>query len=406
MAFSLDHAHRANGTRFRLYSQSPFLEGFEEPDTVWLSSPAGSLGPGPSDRRMRAIHPIGKTPYGATEMPPYLGPVAAPATPDAQGHFDHIHPDDPAFLAAHMFGGVRRVLDVWEMYLGGPIPWHFAITHPQLEMIPRVDWDNAHFGWGYMEFGAGADDSGTLQPYALNFDILAHEAGHGLVFSLVGMPMPGKATTAYRGFHESASDCVAMIAALHFDRFIDQLLEGTEGDLYVQNELNCIGELSKTRQIRIASNALTLDDVISVDTPPEEVKGKQIHELGLPLTGAVFDIGVEFFENRLVEHGAIDAEHAAFVRRAAQDQTLRNEDRERTVEAYRRNPAVFRTALCEARDMLGLRLAQTWHRLNPQTFSFGRFANTFWEVDRRFSRDRHSEIVTSCFQWRGISMDA
>ena len=31
----------------------------------------------------------------------------------------------------------------------------------------------------------GADDQGEKRPYALNFDVLAHETGHGIVFSLV-----------------------------------------------------------------------------------------------------------------------------------------------------------------------------------------------------------------------------
>ena len=49
------------GTRFRLYPQPRFLDDFEEPETVYVSSPCGSLAPGPSDDRMYTIFPIGKT---------------------------------------------------------------------------------------------------------------------------------------------------------------------------------------------------------------------------------------------------------------------------------------------------------------------------------------------------------
>ena len=404
MTFSLDTFHRPTGTRFRLFPQSPVLQGFEEPETVWISSPAGTLGPGPSDERMYALRPKGKKPYGDDELPPFRGPSHLPVWPDAKGHFDHVPIDHPGFESVHMFGAVRRVLDVWETYLGGPIPWHFSITHKRLEMISHVPWDNAHYGWGFMECGEGADDQGVLRPFALNFDVLAHEAGHGIVFSLAGMPSPQTLTTAFRGFHESASDCVAMISALHFDTFVDHLLKATAGDLYVENELNRIGELSKTRQIRIASNALKVKDVVGIDMPPNEATGKQVHALGQPLTGAIFDIMVEFYQGRLVDFGLMSAEHAAAIRDAATHECLEMMDHENCAEAYSREPEGFRHALCDARDMVGLRLAQTWHRLHPGHLTFDKVAGAFLEVDRLMTGTRHRQSILECFQWRGIAL--
>lgn len=406
MTFSLDAFYRTSGTRFRLFPQSSVLPGFEEPVVVWVSSPLGSLGPGPSDERMYALDPSAKEPYGEADLPPYAGPCHLPVEPDSRGHFDHVGPDDPGFKCVHMFGTVRRVLDVWETYLGGPVPWHFSMTHPRLELIPHVPWDNAQFGWGFMECGEGKDDEDVLRPFALNFDVLAHETGHGIVFSLTGIPSAETLTTAYRGFHESASDCVAMISVLHFDMFVDHLLETTSGDLYVENELNRIGELSRTRQIRNASNALKLKDVISFDTPPGEATGKQVHDLGQPLTGAVFDICVELFQDRLVEFGLLTADHAASVRQAATDECLEDMSHDACVEAFARDPAGFKRALCDARDMVGLRLAQTWHRLRPRGFSYDGVARAFLDVDLEMTGDRrHQQDILECFQWRGIGLD-
>ena len=73
MTFSLDTFYRPTGTRFRLFAQSPVLRGFEEPETVWVSSPAGTLGPGPSDQRMYTVLPIEKKPYGESDLPPFRG---------------------------------------------------------------------------------------------------------------------------------------------------------------------------------------------------------------------------------------------------------------------------------------------------------------------------------------------
>lgn len=404
MSFSLNDFHRPNGTRFRLYAQSPVLEGFETPETVWVSSPAGSLGPGPSDGRMYTVQPVGKKPYGDNGEPPYRGRLEPPPHAGRTGHFDHIAPDDPAFPSVHMFGAVRRVLDVWETYLGGPVHWHFNITHPRLEMIPHVPWDNAHFGWGFMECGEGSDDQGVKRPFALNFDILAHETGHGMIFSIVGMPTPETLTATYRGFHESASDCVAMISALHFDRFVDHVLRVTSGNLYVENEMNRIGELSRTRQIRKASNALKLSDVVSVDTPANDVTGKQVHKLGQPHTGAVFDILVEFYLDRLIDTRLVPEELAADMRRAALQDQLDDIDRTRFAEMFAQEPDGFREALCDARDMLGLRLAEAWRRLHPHDFTFQTVVETFLAVDAEFTGPRHRQMILECFEWRGISL--
>ena len=404
MSFSLDRFFRPTGTRFRVFAQAPVLADFQTPETIWVSSPAGSLGPGPSDPRMYALDPVAKQAYGAMDLPPYRGRLRRPVLPDRQGHFDHLAPDDPGFMAAHVFGTVRRVLDVWETYLGGPLPWHFALTHPRLELIPHVAWNNAHFGWGFLECGEAADDAGTLQPFALNFDVLAHETGHGLVFSLVGMPTPETLTTAYRGLHEAASDLVAMLTVLHFRSFVDHVLQVTEGDLYLENELNRIGELSETRQIRSASNALRMADVIDPRTPPGEVEGKAVHKLGLPLIGAVFDILVEFYLHRLVEMRLIAPDLAAALRRAAGESAaaLATVDDRPLRAAYAREPRRFAAALADARDMVGLRLAQTLHRLTPHFLQFETVATSFLAVDRQLTGATHQALIAGCFHWREI----
>lgn len=404
MSFSLNDFHRRTGTRFKLYAQSPVLEGFEEPETVLVSSPAGSLGPGPSDARMYAVQPVAKKPYAGETMPPYRGARQSPSRANRSGHFDHVRPDDPAFACVHMFGAVRRVLDVWETYLGGPIHWHFNATHPRLEMISHVPWDNAHFGWGFMECGEGADDQGIQRHFALNFDILAHETGHGMIFSIVGMPTPETLTASYRGFHESASDLIAMISALHFDRFVDHVLRVSAGNLYVENEMNRIGELSRTRQIRKASNATKLSDVISVDTPADEITGKHVHQLGQPHTGAVFDILVEFYLDRLVGTGLIPEETASEMRRAAFEDRLSEIAPDCLADAFAREEEGFRAALCDARDMLGLRLAEAWRRLSPHDFTFGKAVERLLAVDAGFTGERHRQMIIESFEWRGISL--
>ena len=188
MSLDLDERLRETGTKFRIHAQSPVLAAFSEPETVWVSPPAGSLEPGPADDRMYVVDAIDKKRYEDGSRLPYRGPRQPPARPGPDGHFDHLSPDDPAFRSAHIYGTVRRVLDIWEDYFGQRVPWHFSPLQERLEIVPWLDWKNAHFGWGFMEAGWGKDDSGKKRPFALNFDVLAHETGHGLIFSMVGVP--------------------------------------------------------------------------------------------------------------------------------------------------------------------------------------------------------------------------
>ncbi len=402
-AFSLDRQYRRTGTRFKLYVQSPACKSFPEPETVWVSSRAGTLAPGPSDKRMHVVAARNKKHYEDEDKPPYTGAAAPGVRTNRLGHFDHLKPSDPGFPAAHMFGAVRRVLDVWETYFGGPLPWHFQWSFKNLEMIPWVDWNNAHFGWGFMELGHGGK-AGKLDDlaYCLNFDVLAHECGHALVYSTVGIPEPEKLTTEYRGFHESASDMVALLSALHFDSLIRHVLEKSHGDLYAANEMNRIGETSETEQIRIASNTMTMDDVIDTSIPPQEATGKQVHALGQPMTGALFDILVELYQKRLVARGLMSETYAAMSRSVETTGEPDPAAHQALVASYRRHPEKFADALREARDMLGRRLARCWHQIDPQNLSYAKVARMLLLADHQISGNAHQEVITDCLRWRRI----
>jgi hypothetical protein len=213
-------------TRFRLFPQAPFLHPDRQPEIVTVSSPPGTIGPGPSDDRLFVMTPIGKpNPYGVVKgpfgtlylsMPPWRGPAMAPALPDAEGHFDSIPVDTPQFTQAHLFGTIRFVMEVWEGYLGGRVRWHFARNIDRLEVLIYPPLDNARVGYGYMEAGSHQNDDGSIADYALNFDVIAHEIGHLIIFALMGVPRGAAQQEDYSGFQESAADAAALIAALHF----------------------------------------------------------------------------------------------------------------------------------------------------------------------------------------------
>ena len=393
--------HRGRGTRFLLYPQPPVLASIHGPETVWVSPPPGSIGPGPSDERMVVVDAVGKSPYrDFPHVPPWRGPRHPPAQPGPDGHFDHLTDSwSREFMAAHMYGTLRFVLDVWEDYFGGPMRWHFEPDYPRLELVPVAEWNNAHSGYGYIETGFAQPGAPDPQPFCLNFDVLAHELGHSFVYRLLGIPPGGRASAEYLAFHESAADCVAMIAVLHFDSVVNRLLERTRGNIYLPNELNRIGELSETRQIRLASQSVTLADVPDLSTPAAQLSYPQRHAMSLPLTGAVFDVLVEVFQEILVREGLISRELDELSRQTETPSAERVQGR--FDQAYAGRHDEFKGALLEARDYIGRCLAATWRTLSWDV-SYAEVAAALLAADRQLFGGAGREIMLESLLWRGI----
>ena len=404
MPIQLNVKKRRSGTRFKLFPQAPYAESSIQPEIVWVSPPAGTIGPGPSDERMYVVDPIRKpAPYGlvlynrgrpSLYLPPWDGPFHLPAEPNGAGHFDDLEPGTPEFEAAHVYGTVRFVLDVWEDYFGGPIEWHFARDLDRLEISLLRAMNNATMGYGFLEVGYDQTLPGPPRPFTLNFDVLAHEVGHAIIYSQVGVPDPNAVEGEYFGFHESAADQVALVTLLQFESVIDRLLVQTRGNLYVLNELNRIAELSEHRQLRLADNTLTLADF--------EHGWSDEHLLSQPLTGAIFDILVDIFHEYLIDRRLISPEtedladhleyHPQYVRLM---QSLFD-------EAYEQDPDGFKGALIEARDTLGLMLAGAWSRLSPDFLTFEDLGDAMIEADRDLFGRRFETQILQSFRWRYI----
>jgi hypothetical protein len=404
MRFLTRTATRQTGTRFRLFPQSPVLEAYREPETVWISCEPGTIGPGPSDDRMYVIDALDKRPYEYPFLPPYKGPARPPVTSDAGGHFDYLHVDDPGFPAAHMYGTVRRVLDIWERYFGQRIAWHFSRLLPRLELVPYVDWENAHSGFGFLETGYEADEQGRRELLCLNFDVLAHELGHLIIYGVVGTPAPGTETAEYYGFHESAGDLVALIAVLRFDLVADHVLKQTAGNLYNLSELSRIGEISQTTQIRIADNDLKMSDVADAATPVQLLCQPARHLLAQPLTGAVFDLMVDIFQRTLLERGLISASLDRASGRASGIAVDDSAIGAMFAAAYSGRHEAFKRALQDTGDYLGTVLAWAWRRLSPEYLSYEDVLELLLSADADLTGGKYRDTIMACFVWREIGV--
>jgi len=393
-----------SATRFRLFPRPPYANPGRPPEIVTISVPPDLIGPGPSDDRLYVIDPVRKNhpygivpgPYGTPHLsfPPWRGPTYPPARAGADGHFDRIPIEAPEFAPAHVYGSIRFVLDVWERYFGRPIEWHFARDFDRLEVVMLPAFNNAHVGYGFMEVGANRNADGTVAPFAVNFDVIAHELGHLIIYGTLGVPSRETERGEYFGFQESAADATAMVAGLHFETLVEHLLEDTRGNLYTYNELDRFAELSATEQIRLASNSVTLSQFAA--------GWDDEHALSQPLTGALFDILVDIFQENLVERGLIARDVADLT-----EQVKKRPEYAATIQtvfdaAYPGQREGFRAALIEARDYLGVALAETWKRLSPDFFDYEEVATLLLAVDGALSGGRYREEMTESFVWREI----
>ena len=392
------------GVRFRLYPKPPYVHPEWPPEIVCVSEPPGAIGPGPSDARMHLVNPVGKRfAYGVNpgplgtphlDFPPWKGPVFPPVFPDAEGHFDHLLPGTPEFAEAHVFGTVRFVLDVWERYFGHRIEWHFAADYSRLEIAILPGLNNAYAGYGFMEVGAHRFPNGSHAPFALNFDVIAHELGHLILYSTIGVPTAATEQGEYYGFQESAADTTALIAALHFESLLEHLLAEPPGNLYTFNELDRFAELSPNDQIRLASNEVKMSEFAA--------GWMDEHALSQPLTGAIFDIVVDIFQEILVERGLIPRDVAESTRR------VRNHPENVEIvqpvfdAVFADRHEEFRAALVDARDYMGFVLAETWKRLSADFFTYKDVAAQLIQSNRLMSGGRYQRAIAESFGWREI----
>lgn len=380
----------AVGTRFLLYPQAPHVPGYGTPEPVWISTPPDRLRAGPADARMYVADAgPGKQPYEFPYLPPYVGDLHPPAEAGPDGHFDHLVPGTAQFVAAHAFASAHRVLDIWESYLGRPIDWHFAEAYDALEIVPRLDWDNAQSGFGFLELGMDRADDGQTYPFALNLDVIAHEVGHAILFSLYGFPENGMGEGDFGALHESGADLVSLLSFLHFDTGIDRLLRRGKGNLLMLNELNRIAELAGERQIRLAGNARRLSEVSS-----------EIHDRSRPFTGGVFDTIVASYHESLVKEGFADEQLLDIDIRDIDEAAMRRLS-QITAAGYGARPFLYKSALTAARDRIGLALARAWSGLDPNDLSFRSAALAILDA-----ADRHDPPLAPRFEenfyWREI----
>ncbi len=425
---NLNHQFESTGTRFKVFPQSRHSPLYHhQPEIIYVSTSPSHIQPGPSDNQFKVVDAFNKNQFynlWKDFLPPYQGKCYPPVPAGPDGHFDYLDHNyqDPTqdgrkFNCAATYASARRVLDMWEAYVGHPVRWVSDLHAEHLEIIPFIENLSAYSGYGRVEFGYYFEGQGPFcrlaygpgekgpqaydrnLPNCENFDIVAHEVGHNILFAEVGAPANETATLEYYAFHEATSDLIAIIASLHFDSVVESVLEYTKGNLYSQNELSAVMEMPRTGWVRMAFNdyRLPLD---SSSEPPNYAYSRV-------LTGAVFDILVEVFQANLVKSKAISED----LEKRSEHQTASSTYEPATAamiqaefeRAYVKEKEKFKTALLEARDYVGFLLARTVNQLSPDYLSFFKVGTIFLKMDKEISGGAYQQLIRTCFNWRGIT---
>ncbi|AIC30236.1 peptidase GluZincin family protein (plasmid) [Rhizobium etli bv. mimosae str. IE4771] len=360
---------------------------------MWIGPSAGPILAGPSDARIYVANPLeAKSPYAAPYIPPYPGLLQPPAEPGPDGHFDHIGPGAPAFLATHSYACTRRVLDICESYLGRSIVWFFQPTLERLEIVPRIPhWQNAQSGFGFLELGE-SEEHGLASCFALNFDAVAHEMGHLILLSELGILESDGSRCDFFAYHEAIADFISLLGLLHFDTALDRLLRRTGGNLLLHNELDKFAELSDEKQVRSLNNSLRIGDV-----------SREVHDRSKPFAAGLFDCLIEVYQSLLFERGLSDIDPRRF-------SDLRQQMAPALIEeALHGSPASYelmhfaaKAALQEARDIIGQALIRSWTYLDPDSLTFETAALAFLEAASRGRGISYLDQLDDCMRWRGI----
>ncbi|ARM15266.1 MULTISPECIES: hypothetical protein [Rhizobium] len=386
-------AERPLGTRFLVFPQPSFIPGYEKPEVVWIGPSAGRILAGPSDSRIYVANPVeAKSPYVAPYIPPYPGLLQPPAEPGPDGHFDHIRPGSPAFLSTHSYACARRVLDICEGYLGRSIVWFFQPTLERLEIVPLIPhWQNAQSGFGFLELGE-SEEHGRASCFALNFDAVAHEMGHLILLSELGILEGDGSGSDFFAYHEAIADFISLLGLLSFDTALDRLLRRTGGNLLLHNELDKFAELSDEKQLRLLNNSLRIGDV-----------SQEVHDQSKPFAAGLFDSLVEVYQTLLFERGVSDIDPRRFSDlRQQMAPALMEEALHVSPASYELVHFAAKAALQEARDIIGEALIRSWKYLDPDSLTFEAAALAFLEAASRGRGISYLDQLDDCMRWRGI----
>ena len=297
-------------------------------------------------------------PYDPLDLPPYRGPALPPVPPGADGHFDHLEPGD-----ARVHGGAHvRHAALRARRLGAL----FRRRDP-VALRRRLRRGSSWCRWstGTMRSAATASSRpaspgrGARAPPVLPQLRRARPRARARLHLRAARHCRRRtgSSAEYLAFHESAADCMAMIAVLHFDSVVDELLRALP-----RQHLPAERAEPHRRAVRHRAAPARQPFAPAVGrarpaTPAPALTQPQRHGMGLPLTGR----GVRHAGRGLP---AVSSSTMGFISPELDELSRQEENAPTQARSRPRStapmPAGTRRSsrrCCDARDYVGRRLA-------------------------------------------------
>src|SRR5262249_26049109 len=126
------------------------------------------------------------------------------------------------------------------------------------------------------------------------------------------------------------------------------------------------------------------------------------HAIAEPLTGAIFDILVEIYQDGLVSRGLIAPSTDPRGWTHAEVATSMDRIHHESARAFAQFARGFYAALGEARHVVGRCMAHAMLTLRPETLTFGLIAARFLEAAAALGQAANLADLLDDFLWRGI----
>jgi hypothetical protein len=355
------------------------------------------------------------------DFDPRTGAVAAGAKfiaasePDGYGRYDVPMDGDlnnPAFVQAAVFGGVRKTLAMFEEpdTLGRRIAWGFGA--PQLLVVPRAgDWPNAFYERSSHSlqffYFTPANGGGTV--YACQSqDIIAHETAHAVIDGVAPDIYDASAPQAL-AIHEAVADIATVLMAFRSRKLAAKVLEQTGGSIDRSNVFTAVAEQFATglgrrhEVLRELNNKRSLRD--------KDLDRSEPHALSEVLSGALYGVMLDIYEEvRTKPEDLVEKENKVAVRQEYV-QWQQSEARAAMQERAGAGDAGM-VAAGRALFIAGERFKRTVLRgldyLPPGELSFADFGRAVFASDEAShpESDRQRERLAAEFIRRGIIKSA
>ncbi len=155
-------------------------------------------------------------------------------------------------------------------------------------------------------------------------------------------------------------------------------------------------------RFKLFQQAPVLSEFQQRETPAHQLSQLELHRLGEPLTGTLFDLLVAIYQEILVEENLISAELGELSRAVTGPGELSGLVESEFAAAYPDNESGFESALLRARDYVGFCLAFAWKNLGPDHLVFGEVEQCILDADRQLVEGRHQQHILELFDWREI----